>query len=659
MFPTAGTGPYTLATKDLPQAQRHYSTVPSENVNVWAKVDPNADGYVRQRNYQYQLSGEINYEVPFIKGLSLNVLGAFDSNIQDNTTFRGSFTLYDYRTDAPLSPTQASLNERMYLFLRTNVQGKIVYKNTFAGAHNVSGLLVSELRQLSTKDIGGYRQYDQIYTHDILDQASTTNQTTRGGLDRQAYVSYLGRFNYDYKGKYLAEFAFREDGSYRYAPSQRWAFFPSGSIGWRISEESFIRNNLPVISNLKIRASYGIMGADAGSAFQYVPGYSLSSIAGGYIVDPGVLTFGMIPPGVINDNLSWVEAKTTDIGIDLSVWKNKLGLTADVFQKERTGLLATRASSVPNTFGASFPQENLNGDRVRGLELEVSHRGRIRDINYNVSANVTYSRTYYLHRERSPYQSTWDQWKNGSDGDGRIQGRKWGYQQEGIYTDITQYETAVLIGGTRGNAYCLPGTQIVKDVNGDGRISGDDQLPVYWEQNVNPPLQYGATLAASWKGFDINMLLQGAALFTLTMPASASWGYITFPTMWDFWLDRWYQADPSVNPYDPAAVWIQGKYAPLQSSWTGTNQGVNTEQWIWPCTYLRIKNLDIGYNLPNKLTNKAFLKDVRLSLGIVNLATFCKKDLKRFDPEKESGAYNANLTYPLLREWNFSLSVNF
>jgi TonB-linked SusC/RagA family outer membrane protein len=648
-----GTGPYTLANP------KHYSNVPSENVNVFAKISKDADGYQKNVNTQYQLSGELNYDLPFIKGLSLNVLGAYDGNLAQYTQFRGSFILYDYRTDLPGSPTQATIDESMTSFIRSDVQGKISYKTTIAQAHNISALFVYEVRQINQKNVGGHRQYDEIYTHDILDQASTTNQTTNGGFSQQAYLSYLGRFNYDYKGKYLAEFSFREDGSYRYAPESRWAFFPSGSIGWRVSEESFIKNNLPVISNLKFRASYGQMGADAGNAYQYVPGYTLGAIRQGAVLSPGVLTLGMIPPGIINNNLSWIHAKTADIGLDLALWKGKFGLTADVFQKDREGLLATRASAVPNTFGASFPQENLNSDRVRGLELEVSHRGVVRDINYSVSANVTYSRSYLRKVERSPYQSTWDIWKDGGNGNGRIQGRSWADKSDGLYTDITQYETAPLIGGTLGNSFCLPGTQRVVDINGDGRISGDDQLPYQWAQDVNPPLQYGANMSASWKGFDITILFQGASLFKLNMNAGDTWGYKNYPSMWDFWLDRWHQADPSVDPYDPAAEWIPGKYAPLQANWTGTLQGNGTDLWNMPCTYLRIKNLDLGYTLPANLTKKVFIQDVRLAVSIVNLATFTKKDLKKFDPEKESGDWNAGLTYPLLREFNFTLSVNF
>jgi hypothetical protein len=143
------------------------------------------------------------------------------------------------------------------------------------------------------------------------------------------------------------------------------------------------------------------------------------------------------------------------------------------------------------------------------------------------------------------------------------------------------------------------------------------------------------------------------------MSAGDTWGYNVYPSMWDFWLDRWHQADPAVNPYDPAAQWIPGRYAPLQGSWGSTLQGTGTDQWLIPCNYLRIKTLEIGYTLPSNLTKRAFIQDIRIALNIVNLATFSKQEMKKFDPEKQSGDYSAGLTYPLLREFNFTLSVNF
>ena len=140
----------------------------------------------------------------------------------------------------------------------------------------------------------------------------------------------------------------------------------------------------------------------------------------------------MVPPGVINDNLSWINTTTADFGFDLDLWRGKLGFTGDIFQKNRTGLTATRSSAVPNTFGASFPQENLNSDVTRGFEAEVSHRNKIGDISYGVSANLTYARRFLQHQERSPHTNHYAIWKDGSAaGNNRIQNRLWLYKYDG------------------------------------------------------------------------------------------------------------------------------------------------------------------------------------------------------------------------------------
>lgn len=649
-----GIGPFTLANPD------HYTTVPAENVNPLAQFTKDAKGYSRNMNTQFQFTAELNYDIPTIKGLSFGLLSAYDGNLMQSTSLNKPLTLYEYKTDKPVSTSAGNITENMEYFTRKYVQGKISYRTSIAQAHNISAMLVNEIRLLETRNIKGRRQYDQIYTWDLLDQASTTNQSTAGGLNKQAFTSYLGRFNYDFKGKYLLEFAFREDGSYRYAPEKRWAFFPSGSVGWRISEEPFMAGLKNLVSNLKLRASYGSMGADAGNPFQYYPGYSLSAFSGGAVLDPGKLTLGMVPPGVINNNLSWVKTSTANIGIDIELWGGKLGLIADIFQKNRDGLLATRATSVPNTFGGSFPQENLNSDMFKGYDFEINHRDKIGSINYGLSVNVTYARQYYLHQERSPYTNTMEIWKDGNSGNGRIQGRgTWLYQTDDIYTDVTQYETAPLIGGTNGNSYCLPGTQRIVDLNGDGVINANDTEPVNWANTSNPPLQFGFNGNASWKNLDVSIMVQGASLFTYYIWGVDVWGYQRYPSTWTYYLDRWHQEDPTVSPWDPAAVWIQGKYAPLQNSWTGTSQGTATRQWYISGNYVRIKNLEIGYSLPSKLTRKVMMEKVRLSFSIVNLATFSRNELKKFDPEREQGEYNAGLTYPLLREFNFVLNVNF
>jgi TonB-linked SusC/RagA family outer membrane protein len=479
----------------------------------------------------------------------------------------------------------------------------------------------------------------------------------------QRYLATLGRLNYDFRGKYLLEMAFRNDGSYRYAPSKRWAFFPSASVGWRISQEPFIKNNFRFISDLKLRASYGAMGADAGNPFEYYAGYRFGAVNTGYVLTPNVLTLGMVPPGVVNDNLTWVKTKTANIGVDLSLWNGKLGVIADVFRKDRDGLLANRIQSVPNTFGASFPQENINADKVMGIEMMVSHKNKIGGVTYEIAANATLARKYLVYSERAPYQSSMQRWKDawGSD---RILGREWGYIYDGRYTDIRQYQNAPLMGGTLGNSMMLPGSNAVTDVDGNGIIDGNDQLPEFWSGQYqgfagNPPLQYGATASLSYKQFDLNLVFQGASMFTIFASPNDVWGYGRYPGLWEKYLDRWRLEDPSMNPYDPAAKWIPGRYPALRANFNNTTDALTTDQWRINATFLRLKSLEMGYTIPNDILRKSGINGLRVYVNAFNLFTFSNDLAKNLDPEREEGAYQADLTYPLMRSFNFGMTINF
>jgi TonB-linked SusC/RagA family outer membrane protein len=543
------------------------------------------------------------------------------------------------------------------------LQAQINYQNSFNKVHNVSATLVYEIRDMRYDYLQGQRQYDDMYTHDIIDQGSLTNMSNAGNRSTQRFLSFLGRLNYDYKSKYLIELAFRDDGSYRYAPSKRWAFFPSVSGGWRVSQETFFKDKLPFVTNFKIRGSYGMMGADAGNAFEYYEGYKFGGIGGGYVMNNGVLTLGMVPPGVVNDNLTWIKTRTADIGVDIDLWNGKLGITSDIFQKNRDGLLGTRIQSTPNTFGASFPQENINSDLVRGFELMISHKGKIGDVNYGVSANVTYARKYLVYSERAPYASTMQMWKDvwGSD---RVLGREWGYSYSGQYTDITQYQTAPLLGGTNGNSKNLPGSYKITDVNGDGIIDGNDQMPTFWSGQYqgyagNPPLQYGLTMNAEWKGLDINVILQGTALSTIYTQAGDIWGYGAQPNLWEKYMDRWHTSDPLADPFNPSTQWISGEFPALRSNFNGTTDNLITDRWRLNAAYLRIKSVELGYTLPKKITRKFKVDNLRVYLSGFNLYTFANKIVKGFDPEREESDYTADLTYPLMKSYNLGININF
>jgi TonB-linked SusC/RagA family outer membrane protein len=654
-----GIGPYTLANNG------HYTQVPSENTNVFAELSEDASGYVNNLRFQYQSTVDVNYELPFIKGMSIGLLGAFDGQQTDARTLYKNFILYDYITDAPKTTSVAptTFTNNISTFQRLDFQGKLAYKRSF-GMHNVAGTLVYEARHHDNNNVSGRRQYDDIYTKDIINQGSLTNQTATGSRSEEAYESFIGRFNYDFKSKYLFEFIFREDGTYRYAPGQKWGFFPGFSAGWRIGQEDFMKNTLPFISDMKLRASWGKSGRDAGSAFQYYEGYSFGGISGGYVYNPGTLTLGMVPPGIVNDNLTWVNTTTTNLALDLEMWKGKLGIVFEVFKRYEDGVLGTRASSLPNTFGASFPQENLNSQWQQGYDLGISHRNTLGQFSYGINGTLMYTRSYLEHVERSPNQSTIDEWKNGNDtynDQGRIQGRVFGYQRDGIWTDVTQLETAILQGGTTGNYFMLPGMDQLIDVDGNGVINGDDQMPIMWSgAGTNPPLQFGLNGNASYKGFTLNIGLAGSTFFTMSKSRTDQWGYGTQYQMFlAKYLDRWHTVNTTDNPFDPATEWVPGKWEAVTQNASGTTTGNTTDKWRMDATYLRIKTVELGYNIPSQFTKKIGLNSVRLFLNGYNLWTFCHEDLKDMDPERDEGAYGAGNTYPIMRSFNMGLNIKF
>jgi TonB-linked SusC/RagA family outer membrane protein len=654
-----GIGPYTL------DGLGHYTQVPSENTNVFAEESRDASGYVEHYRFQYQTTIDINYDLPFLKGASIGLLTAYDGQNNDDRTLSKNFILYDYITGLPKTTSVAPTRFRQDFgsFLRKELQAKVAYAKRF-GDHNINATLVYQMRRIDNNSAWARRQYDDVFTTAIINQGSLTNSTNGGTRSEEAYLSYLGRFNYDYKSKYLLELSVRRDGTYRYSPDQRWGTFPAVSAGWRLGQEEFFKNALPFVSDFKLRASWGKSGRDAGNPFDYYEGYTFGGVSGGYIFTPGTLTLGMVPPGIVNSNRTWVNTTTVDLGLDLELWKGKLGFVFDVFKRNENGLLASRATALPNTFGASYPQENLNSQFEQGFDFSLSHRNTIGQFNYGITGSFTYTRTYLTHVERAPNQNTWDVWKNGNDtydDKGRIQGRVFMQERDGIYTNINQTETAPLNGGSNGNYYVLPGMDIIKDTDGNGVLNGDDALPITWSgAGTNPPLQFGANLNASYKGFDMVVGLAGSSLFTMAKSRGDQWGYgVQYRFFLAEFLDRWHTANITDNPFDPATVWIPGKWEALTINTNGTQTGTTTDKWRMDATYLRLKSVEIGYNIPAKYARAIGLKSARVYLNGYNIFTICNPFLKDMDPERDEGAFSAGNTYPLMRSYNIGLNIKF
>lgn len=666
-----GVGPYTLGNPN------HLSVIGPEDKNPAALTSPDLEGYRRNENITANGQVDLTYTAPFLKGLSVNLLGSFDLQNRNESDKEAAHDLYDYFTDSySKSRGQNKYWNRIGLYNKAYTKFQANYSTKF-GDHALDLMGAIEASQQRFDNLRGDRSYSDIYTFDILDQASATTASNSGNREIRRYAAFLGRVNYNYMGKYIVEGMLRRDGSYRYAPSKRWVLFPSASIAWRVSEEEFFKKIAPFVNNFKIRASYGESGRDQGNPYEYIPAYTLSN-ARGYIFDEGTLTGGMYPPGIVRDNMSWVTAKFFNIGTDIDILNNKLNITFEYFQRKNTGILANRSSSAPNTFGASFPQENINSDINMGLELQVKYRGNIgKDFSYIVGANATYARTKRLHVESAGFTSQWQRWRDGNED--RFTGRSLIYDYKGQYGSLSEYETAPLYGGNRGNSVKLPGAYRLVDANGDGVINGNDQRFTSWSwgtsgytsgaseaadgaawNRVNPPLQFGFTFDGSYQSWDLSLLLQGAALYAVNYHMNDIWGYGRYPTSHTKFLDRWHTASVTDDPLDPATQWISGKYpAGRPYNYDNTQDNAAISVWRPHAAYLRLKNIELGYTVPKNVLNRIGINSLRVYVNGTNLLTFTNKELRKTDPERSENSWNAGLSYPIMKAVNFGINLNF
>ena len=660
-----GVGPFAIDANGN-EIAGHYSYIQPEGKNAAALVDPDGDGYRRTRGLNYQTSMELKYTAPFLKGLSLSALASYDGSNSNYDTLQKSYPMYDYYTDDRMPADFGTDSYSNTLRLYQKLYGRLManYGQKIKD-HNFAVTLVAEASATRSDNLSGSRLYAGLYTHNTIDSGSSTTASNSGSRSFTRLAAYLGRVNYDYKGKYLLEAVARYDGSYRYAPSKRWAFFPSASVGWRVSEEPWVKETIPFLNNLKLRASYGESGMDTGNAWEYVRAYTASA-NNGYTFDGTSLTPGMTAPGVVNDNLTWITSIITNVGVDFEMWRGLLGGTFEIFQRKNDGILGNSRAVVPNTFGATFPQENLFSNKNFGFEFSLYHTKQVnRDFSYTVSGNFTYARSMNLHNTDSPEVSQFNTWTSRSEN--RYTGYTWFFDYDGQFTDIKEYETAPLYGGSNGNSLMLPGSYRLVDLNGDGMISNDDRRVQKWTRGTNPPIQYGFNVTLNYKQFDLSMVWQGASGYYIQYSNNDIWGYGRYPTTFKKFEDRWHTANVTDDPFDPATKWISGFYPALKTyghSGTfdmGNNGTGNTMIDIWnpDATYLRLKTLEIGYTIPRKVLGQVGISNARVYLNGFNLLTFCNKLLKEADPEREERDWSAGLAYPLMRSYNIGVNITF
>ena len=368
---------------------------------------------------------------------------ASDSYSVANTSAMSSVT--EWRSDTATPTTQLSLN----------------YENKFQNKHNVKALLLFETRKWKTSDLSGNRNtlmdaVDQIYAG-LIDDARSIN----GSADRNANVGLVGRFDYDYLSKYLVQASFRYDGSSKFY-NKKWGFFPSLSLGWRISEESFFKDNISFVDNLKLRASIGRMGDDNVEPYLWMMAFNYPG-DDSYVLGDGSLIPGVGVPQIPNVNATWYTSTTKNLGIDLSLWNAALTVEFDLFRRDRDGLLANRIVSVPGTFGATFAKENINSDMQEGFELVLGHNGKVRDFSYQLRGNFTYTLNRNKYVESVPSGNSYDNWRNNTND--RNSNILWMYQANGQFVSMDDIYNNPVLGGVYNKYSYLPGDIKYVDFN--------------------------------------------------------------------------------------------------------------------------------------------------------------------------------------------------
>jgi len=598
----------------------------STNMDIW--------GYNSTKPKDLRGAVTLAYDVPFIEGLTAKAFVHYLDIQTLSKWFMKPYTFYTYNYAADVYTfaggmwTSAETGETISVSRRITQQYSLNYDRTF-DAHHLTVLALLETVDYAANNFSAGRR--EFLTPDIeqLFAGSTASQTNSGSASESGRASAIGRLNYNYKDKYLLEAILRADATSKFIKDKRWGYFPSVSLGWVISEEGFLRN-LEALEFLKLRASYGSSGYDNVGDFRYITGYNIS----GTYQWGNSFTSGLQTTGLANPNLTWEVMKVYNGGLDFSILNRMLYGSLEAFYRTRTGIPGTRVASLPTTFGATLPTENLNSQNNRGFELSLGTVKNKGDFRYDISANISWSRAKWDHYDEPEFDDP-DQ-KRQSQRSGQWTDRTFGYLSDRLFTSMNEinalpYEYSALGGG---NATLRPGDVRYLDSNGDGVLDWRDQVEI--GKGNEPHWFYGLNGTLMYKGFDLIMLFQGAFGYSL----SSSHVYTTVYTF----NERWTEAKNNPNALVP------------RQGGSGSN-GWSSDYWIKSVFYLRLKNIALGYTFPKQWVGKSGIDKIRLYITGTNLLTLSTLNKFYIDPEAPNGL--SDRYYPQQRTISFGLNLDF
>ncbi|MBL4561463.1 MAG: TonB-dependent receptor [Labilibaculum sp.] len=588
-------------------------------------------GYNRTKDHNFRGTLALKYNIKAIKGLSLKIFANYNQSFVNNKKFMKPVKLWNWDPESDIYTQvgsfggNASLNQSSTNSRTITTQLSANYKNTFKEVHDVSAIVIYET--INFKSEGLYASRDKFLTSsiDYLFAGSPVGMGNNGDGSEMGRVSFVSRLNYAYKGKYLLETILRADASARFSEDQRWGYFPSVSLGWLISEEGFM-DRFGALDKLKLRLSYGKSGNDAVASFQYLTGYSFNQV---YLMGSGVQK-GLMSNGLANNMLTWEEIAVKNAAIDYSFLNNKIFGELEVFHRTRSGIPATRLASLPSTFGSDLPQENLNKLSDRGFEFSVGTAGKVGDLKYDISGNVSWSRAKWEKVDEpeftDPDQERIDK-KTGNWVD-----IEYGYKTNGLYTSQTQIDALGYNADGKGNTTLRPGDIIYLDTNNDGVVDWKDKVEI--GQGSRPHWMVGFDMNFQYKNFDFAALFQGAFAYNTNVTLGA--GTTTA------FNNRWTEDNNNANAVVPRI-----------GSNAARPEGLNDFNYQ-SASYLRLKTVSFGYSLPKRLLSTIGLGDVRFFMAGTNLLTFSGLNKYDIDPE----APNTGWYYPQQRTVSFGVKIS-
>jgi TonB-linked SusC/RagA family outer membrane protein len=602
-----------------------------------AHIVSNSDisGYANSENQNIKGTVALNYNIKAVKGLSAKALVNYMQDYNSNKRFEKPVKFYTYDpaskiyTLAGALGSQATLSQSKSQNRTLTGQFSLNYDHVFAENHHVNMLFLYEAIDYSSDFVSASRINFLTPSIDQLFAGSAVGMANNGSASEMGRKSYIGRLNYSFKNKYLIESSFRADASAKFPANKRWGYFPSVSAGWILSKEGFM-DGIKNLDNLKIRASYGESGNDGVGNFQYLSGYAYG---GTYIL--GEPQRGLVSTGLANPDLTWERVKIQNVGADFSFWNRKLYGEFDAFYRERKGIPAYRYATLPSTFGAGLPPENINSLNNRGFELKIGTAGSAKDILWDVSANVSWSRAKWDHFEEPVYADSSQTriYKRS----GRWTDRAYGYVSDGLFTSQAQIDALKFDEDGQGNKSLRPGDIRYKDINDDGKFNWKDQVEI--GKGTVPHWMVGFNINLKYKNFDLSTLFQGAM------------GYYNY-------IILWHAAIPPVEVYN--LRWTPTNNDPnafVPRLGGAATNGLYSDYYYKKAGYLRLKAFSVGYNLPGKWMDKMKFKQIRIYVAGTNLITFDKLKKYGTDPEAPSGL--SGFYYPQQKTVSFGANLSF